>query len=120
VVRAFTGQVTGGRERNIDMFRVLLVTLFALALVAQVSAQDKKDDTPAKNGGDETLTVLKEIRDAVKEKPVEQYVGPPRAWYDVSAERVTAIAPIVLLVLIAVVLIGMRSDITELLKDKKS
>ena len=29
-------------------------------------------------------------------------------------------APIVLLVLIAVVLIGMRSDITELLKDKKS
>jgi hypothetical protein len=111
------------------MFRFVLAALFTCAVLTQASAQDDKpkDDAPKveKSSEESQLTILKEIRDELKKssspKEVEIWAGElsMKDRVILAGQKIIELAPIILQVLIAVVLIGMRSDVNELMKGKK-
>jgi hypothetical protein len=85
------------------MFRLMLAALFAVALVGQVVAQEKADEPKA------------EVKkDAKADEGVMEVTTFWTAGWVRPAERVAAVLPVVILLLMTWVLMGIRSDINAI------
>jgi hypothetical protein len=102
------------------MYRFLLMALLLLAMPALAAAQEDKEKgkNATKDGAKEGAVDKKDDKGDSDEPQPGWYKREPSTWLRVVevSLKIAAIAPVVLLTLIALLLFGLRSDIGQLLE----